>query len=202
MVAPVIKVNPESVKNYGTKAQKHFTAIRADLQAIVNATDRVAYEGDNAEKFKREAGELVRDYSKAILEALKTITDAVKTTTSNIAQSLGGQPVTIRFDGSPVVPQPVKKGDGTQSANTNQLRALSSQLTPKFASVEASLTKHLKDLQATVWEGTGKKSAVDIVTKTTTAAKKSSQDSKAAILDYIKAQLEAVESADSLRGGA
>lgn len=202
MVAAVIKVNPDSVQAYGKKAQKHFADIRADLQAIVNATDRVAYEGDNAEKFKREAGEMVRDYSKAILDALNQITDAVKTTTSNIAQSLGGKAITISFNGNPVVPQPVKKGDGTQSANTNQLRELSSKLAPRFAAVEKSLGTHLKDLQGTVWEGTGKKSAVEIVSKVTTSAKKSSQDSRKAILDYIKAQLEAVESADALRGGA
>lgn len=201
MSAPTIKVNPASITAYGTKAQRQFDSIRADLQSMVNATHNVPYEGDNAVHFKTECGRIVGEFSKAMLADMQEIANAVKTTTSNIAQSLGGHPVNISVNGHEITPQAVAKGDGTQSANTVALRALPGLLTTKYAAIEAALSAHLSALEGTQWEGTGKRSAVEVVSQRTSAARKDCEASKHSIIDYINKQLAAVESADALRGG-
>lgn len=199
MVAQNIKVNPESIRSYGAKAQRSFDQIRTDLQIMVNATDRVPYEGENAEKFKAECGRLVGDFSKAMLKDMQEISSAVRTTTSNIAQALGGEPVRINVSGTAITPQPVKKGDGTKSADTVALRALPKVLETRFESIETQLRNHLQALRGTVWEGQGKKDAVTLVTTYTSQATKQSDEAKRSIIDYINKQLQALEAADAVR---
>lgn len=194
-----IKVNPDSIKGYGSKAQSHFNEIRANLQHMANEIDRVPYEGTNAEKFKGDVGLMMSEFSTAMLKDLGAIANAVKTTTSNIAQALGGQAVNISVDGRAIIPQPVKKGDGTQAADTVALGALPTTLKAKFESINTELNNHVKNLQATIWEGKGKKDCVELVSGYTKTATKDCDDAKASIIAFIKAQLVAVEAADVVR---
>jgi hypothetical protein len=192
-----IKVQPATIKAYGRKAQEHFDGIRNDLQIIVNAIDRAPYEGNNAAKFKNTCGDMAADFSAAFLKDMQTIANAVKATTTNIAQALGGQPISINVNGSKIVPQKVSAAaDGTQSVDTIALRSLPTILNTRFDSIKSALRTHLRDLKATGWEGQGKQTAVEKVSSFTTAATKNADDAKQSIIDYINAQLEALEAAD------
>ena len=198
----VIKVNPESIHTYGKKAQKHFDDIRHHLQVMADEADRVPYAGNNAEKFKAETARLLSEYSKAMLKDLGTIADAIRVTTSNIAQSLGGQPITISVNGTPIVPQPVKKGDGTHLLDTERFLQLPGKLTANFDAIDNQLAIHLRSLTATVWEGKAKHDCVQLVGDFTNTAKKDTAEAKRSVIDYITKQTASAIEGDMLRGQA
>ena len=197
MRAQNIKVEPESIKQYGKKAQQHFDKIRQDLQVMANTIENAPYQGDNAADFKNECAEMMAKFSKGFLEDLGAIAQSVRTTTTNIAQALGGQPIIIKVDGTPIKPQKRHSKDGkVQSVDTIALKSLPTILNTRFDSAKSELRNHLRALDATAWEGNGKKVAVDKVGEFTRKANSHADEAKKSIIDYVNKQLEAVFAAD------
>lgn len=192
-----IKVQPESIKAYGRKAQAHFNDVRKDLQIIVNTVERAPYEGTNAKMFKDTCMEMASEFSTTMLADMQTIADAVRITTTNIAQALGGQPITIKVDGTKITPQKVAKSkDGSESIDTIAMRSMPRIMETRFDNITSELRGHLRALEATVWEGQGKKTAVEQVGQFTKSVSKRVDDNKRAIVKYINDQLDAVIAAD------
>lgn len=195
-MADNILVNAADIKAYGRKVQQSFDKIHSQLQIITNAIARVEYEGGNATKFKREAGEIAAAFSKAMLEDMQSISEAIRVTTTNISQALGGEPIKINVNGAAIRPQPVKKGDGTQSAKTTSLQGLSSTIGKRCDDIATQLTSQLTALRSTTWQGQGKRNAVELVTRFTRVAREHNADAKTKMTNFIAAQISALDAAD------
>ncbi|HAP77421.1 MAG TPA: hypothetical protein DCR14_15235 [Acidimicrobiaceae bacterium] len=197
----VIVVDPASIKKYGALAVEQFTKISQRLQNIVGAVITVHYFGTNAYEFKTKSGDMAVEYATALHKDLKQISDAVRTATSQIAKSLGGQPITLPASSGSGVKRPaVAKGDGTEEANTEALEQLIPEVKKYFTAIDNLLDAHLKHLSDTKWEGNAKTAAVQAVRKFTNEAKATSNKAEQAITKYIRAQVDAVTSADKTLG--
>jgi hypothetical protein len=191
----VIRVNPESVRAYATDANTQFAACRTELESLVTAVVGVAYAGPNAKTFKDTCGQMAVDFSAALLAEIRNIAGAVSTSTTNIAASLGGAPIEISVDGSPITAPTVEEGT-TFDADTTALDDLTSTVDRHLNAVGTALDEHLTKLGATDWEGTAKQNAVGQATTITNTAKTKVTDAKTKINQYIRDQVDSVNTAD------
>ncbi|MFZ4516390.1 MAG: hypothetical protein ACOYN3_08790 [Acidimicrobiia bacterium] len=95
-------MNPASVKSYGNSARSIFLNISAQLHSLVNACVEAHCSGPNSVQFKTEAGRLASEFGYTMHKDMPARADAVRVSTSNIAESLGGQPISVALDNQPI----------------------------------------------------------------------------------------------------
>jgi hypothetical protein len=195
-MSSVIRVNPDSVRQYAAAATERFGYSRTELEALVREAVEVRYFGPNAVEFKSRCGQMAAEYSTKLLADLTQIADAVRGSTSAIASSLGGVPLVLSVDGSPVGAPPVPAADGTFDVDVSALEALKPVVTRHIGAVRQALTDHLTSLKATDWEGAAKGSAVSAVTTFTTQAQTKAAEAETAITSFIESQISSVLAAD------
>ena len=100
----VIRVDPASVRGYGTQAQGIFDTMHGELVALVNDVVAVRFFGPNAVAFKTDSGKVAADFANKLNTDMGAMADAVRTSTSNIAASLGGSAITIQIDSKAITP--------------------------------------------------------------------------------------------------
>lgn len=193
---PNIRVNPGSVRSYGSSAQETFGNIRTSLESLCSDVVAVDYYGPNAVQFKTKCGELASNLANALTIDMGKIADAVKTTTSNIAASLGGPPVDIQFNGSQVQAPAVPQGDDSVGVNLPALEGMKGTTKSYFSSISDQFTSHLTSLQNTDWTGTAKDNAVSAVTTFTNSAKGKVEEAANEMATYIDTQIQATDRAN------
>lgn len=191
-----VRVNPPSVRAYGTSAQETFGNIRASLDSLCADVVGVDYYGPNAVAFKTKCGTMASELANALIKDIGGICDAVKTTTSAIAGSLGGPPVDIQFNGTPVTAPAVPAGDESVGANLPALEGMKTTAAKHFGDVSEQFTNHLASLQKTDWVGTAKENAVTAVDRFTKSAKSKVEDAKTEMSNYITEQIELISKAN------
>lgn len=192
----VIRVNPASIVQYASFATQQFERIRLDLQLLTQDAVTVRYFGPNAVGFKTEIGQIAVDFSRALLKDLGQIAEAVSLATSNIAHALGGAPVRIAVNGSPVAMPAVDAGDGAVDIDTAALEELKPSVARRLGTVDAALQEHLVRLEATDWQGQAKLGAVEAVGRFTAAARARTQETRASVARSIDQQIQSVLAAD------
>jgi hypothetical protein len=191
----VIRVDPASVRAYGTQAQGIFDNMHAELVTLVNDVVAVRFFGPNAVAFKTDAGKVAADFANKLNLDMGAMADAVRTSTSNIAASLGGAPVTIQLDSKTITPPSPETVDYVD-VDTSALESLVPVVTNHFTVLRNGLKDNMGKLQATDWEGNAKTAAVDAVQGFTTAAQAKCDAAEQSITNYITKQIEAVTTAD------
>jgi hypothetical protein len=191
----VIRVNPTSVQTYGAQAQSEFEAMSLTLKSLVDDVVAVRYFGPNAVAFKTECGRVAADFANKLHQDMAAMAEAVRRSTSNIAASLGGQPITIEVSNRPIVP-PTPPTVDYVDVDTAALEAIVPVVTGYFSDVRDGLGRHFQKLQATDWEGNAKLAAVDAVGGFTTSAILTCDAAQHALSTYINDQLESVVTAD------
>jgi hypothetical protein len=191
-----VRVNPPSVRTYGTNAQETFGSIRTSLETLVSDAVSVDYYGPNAVAFKNKCGQIASDLANALTQDMGRISDAVKATTSNIAGSLGGGPVDIQFDGAQISPPAVPQGDESVGANLPALEGLKGIANNHFTSIGEQFSNNLTALQQTDWIGTAKENAVGAVTGFTNSATTKIQEANTEMTNYIDQQIEQINRAN------
>ena len=191
----VIRVNPESVRGYGSQAQTIFEAMHTALVALVNDVVAVRYFGPNAVAFKTECGRVAADFANRLHADLGAMADAVKTSTTNIASSLGGAPISIQIDARPITP-PTPASVDYVDVDTAALEGVMPVVTGHFDGLRQGLADHLARLQATDWEGNAKLAAVDSVSGFTTSATAKCDTAETSITTYVRTQIDSVTTAD------
>lgn len=191
----VVRVNAQSVREYGTDAQAKFDAIRTELVGLVNAVTEVRYFGPNAVDFKTKSGQLAADFANKVNQDLGAIADAVRVSTSNIAASLGGAPVTISVNGTTIAPPAVATVDYVD-VDTSALDALKSTVDRHFSAINALFDGHLQKLNGTDWTGNAREQALVAVRSFTNAAKSKSSEAQQSLTTFITKQVQSVVTAD------
>lgn len=192
----LIKVDPTSVRKYGNDAQTIFGEIRARLQQLADDVVSVRYEGVNAASFKSKTGRIAEQFSMNLVKDMGSMAEAVRVSTTNIAGSLGGSPININVNGSPIAAHDVTAAD-TSEVDTSALDGLKSTITGHFTFVTNKLDEHKAALARTIWEGTAKTNAVTAVTNLTSAATSKANETQAALNNAIAQQV-----ADTLKADA
>jgi len=185
----LIRVNPDSIRQYAAAAQTQFDAVRGELQALVNDAVEVRYFGPNAVEFKTRCGQMAADFAQRLGQDLGHIADAVRVSTSAVATSLGGTPISISVNGASVAVPSVPAGDGSVEIDPSGLEALKPAVTRRIGAIGSQLSAHLHNLQTTDWQGQAKESAVAAVTGFTHAAETRADEARSQITAYIDAQI-------------
>lgn len=191
-----VRVNPPSVRAYGTTAQETFGSIRTSLETLVSDAVSVDYYGPNAVAFKTKCGQLATDLANALTTDMTKIADAVKATTTNIAYALGGPPVDIQFNGAQISAPAVPQGDESVGANLPALEGMKGTAKGHFTAISEQFSNHLTSLQGTDWVGTAKDNAVTAVTGFTTAAKSKVEEANTEMSAYIDKQIDEINKAN------
>ena len=193
-----VRVNPPSVRAYGTSAQEAFGSIRTSLfETLVSDAVSVDYYGPNAVDFKTKCGQLATDLANALTTDMTKIADAVKTTTSNIASALGGPPVDIQFNGSQISAPAVPTGDESVGANLPALEGMKGTAKRHFTAISEQFTNHLSSLQNTDWVGTAKDNAgLGAVTGFTNGAKSKVEEANTQMTTFIDKQIDEINKAN------
>ena len=192
----IVRVNPESVSNYGNTASQQFERMRGELEQLTREVVAVRYFGPNAQQFKTKSGELAVTFANALMNDLNSIAEAVRQSTSNIAASLGGRAVTINFNGAPLPPPEVPAPTDFVDVDTSALEQLRPVVTARFAALEEALQQHLTALERTDWEGQAKQGAVEAVNRFTVSARGKASEAQNDLNQTIEQQISAVVSAD------
>lgn len=196
MAQTKIRVEPNSVRSYGVKAQARFDGVRQELVALVSDVATVHYFGPNAAEFKRGCAQLTQDFSAQLLKDIQAIAESVRATTSSIAGSLGGSPISIQVNGSAVPIPAINPGDGALDVDLSALDGLMPHVRSRFGKIETGLKGHLADLRASDWTGNAKTATVDAVSKFTTQATQHCAEAEKSVNDYVTRQIDATRSAD------
>lgn len=192
----VIRVNPDSIQAYARTASGQFAKACEAMQQLANEVVAVRYFGPNAFDFKTNCGRLAEDYATKLKSDLGQIADAVRVSTSNIAASLGGQPINISLSSAKITaPQP-DKGDGSVDLDVDALAQLKPAVERHFGEIVASLDAHLRALESTDWQGQAKESAKGVVSEMTGKAKTHAAEAQKSIVKYIDDQINAAQAAD------
>lgn len=192
----VIRVDPASIRQYAAAAQSQFDAIHAELQGLVNDAVNVHYNGPNAVQFKTRCGQMAADFGRHIGQDLSRIADAVRSSTTGIATSLGGAPISIAVNASPIPVPPVPAGDGAVEIDTTGLDGLKPVVARHIGAITSELAAHLRSLQGTDWLGQAKDTAVAAVSSFTSKADGSAAIAQQSITGYIDAQISSVMAMD------
>lgn len=196
MPATQIRVEPTSVTGYGKTAQGNFDTIASTLNMLVDDCVNVHYFGGNAVKFKNQAGQMAADFGNAMSRDMGACADAIRQSTSNIAASLGGQPISIEVSNKPVKVGTPAADDGTSDVKTDALDTLIGTVTSRFEAIRTEISSHQSALGATDWMGDAKDNAVTAVGTFSTSATTKSNGAQEALTKFIHGQIESVHSAD------
>jgi hypothetical protein len=185
-----MRVNPASVSSYADTATELFAAIRSELVALVSDVVGTGDSDPDAVACTIECGGLATQLTVSLLTDLAQITDAVRASTASLAPALGGAPVTVPFDASPVVvrevpPRDDPSGPGASGLGASGVEALRPVVTTRLGAVQAALQQHLSCLEATDWHGTAKLGAVDAVRRFTAMARSRAAAAESAIVQRI-----------------
>ena len=191
----LIRVNPESVRGYGRQAQSIFEQMHDALVSLVNDVVAVRYFGPNAVAFKTECGRMAADFANRLHADMGAMADAVRTSTSNIAASLGGEPIVIRLDPRPINP-PTPEAVDYVDVDTTALEGAVPVVTRHFSSLRQGLASNVQRLQSTDWEGNAKLAAVDAVQGFTNSAQQKCNSAEQTLTKYITDQVNSVTMAD------
>jgi hypothetical protein len=191
----VVRVNPASVRQYGNSAETTFGEIRTELVNLVNQVTQVRYFGPNAVSFKTHSGQLASEFANKLNQDIAAISHAVKASTSAIANSLGGEPITIDVNVSPITPPGVESVDYVD-VDTSALESLTGTVNGHFSRVSTLFDQHLQKLVGTDWEGNAKVQATTAVQGFTSKAKTHAEQAQQSLTKYINGQLQAVTAAD------
>ena len=192
----LIRVQPDSIRQYASVAQQNFDAVRVELQALVSDAAGVQYFGPNAVDFKTRCGQMASDFATSIGQDLSAIADAVRASTTNIAGSLGGGAISISVNSSPVSVPAIAAGDGSVEIDTAGLEGLKPTVARHIEAIGSQLDAHLRSLTATDWQGAAKEGAVNAVTGFTNAARSKAAEAQSSITAYIDSQIASVLASD------
>ena len=195
MNSGVIRVNPASVRDFGTRAQANFTEINQKLNELVASVANVRYFGPNAVEFKQKTAELAATFARETHLKMQQIAEAVKTSTSNISSALGGAAISIQVDARPVEVPTIATVDYVD-VDTNALSDLKETVSTKFAAINSAFDANLAALRATDWQGQAKASADTAVSNITLVAKSTADSALGGINKAIQAQIDSVIAAD------
>jgi len=123
------------------------------------------------------------------------IADHIRAVTSNIAGSLGGQPITIEVKGGTISAPAIQKSD-VVDVDTTQLEALAGTVKRHFGILADSLVQHLKDLENTDWVGQAKDSVSQGVRQYTQKLRNNCDEVSGQITKRINDQVAAAKQAD------
>lgn len=191
----LIRVDPASVTQYGREAQAAFDEMHRSLTGLVSDVVAVRYFGPNAVAFKAECGRLAADFAAQLHVDLAAMADAVRRSTSNIAVSLGGDPIHLAVDPRPIVPPAPEVVDHVD-VDTSALDALVPVIAQRFGDLRHQLLVHLHRLEATDWQGNAKLAAVDAVGGFTASARRTCDAAEQSMTDFVRRQVHAVVVAD------
>lgn len=191
----VVRVNPTSVRQYGNDAEAKFGEIRSELVNLVNAVTEVRFFGPNAVQFKTNAGQLAADFANKLNKDIASIAQAMRSSTSAIAGSLGGEPIVIDVNVSPISPPGVESVDYVD-VDTSALESLTGTVNGHFSRITGLFDEHLQKLVATDWEGNAKEQASQAVRAFTQRAKASAEQAQQSLNKFISNQVQAVTAAD------
>jgi hypothetical protein len=192
----LIRVNPASVRSYGTVAQSEFDTMTNELSRLADDVVSVRYFGPNAVSFKTECGRLAEEFGRSLHRSMGAMAEAVRISTSNIAASLGGAAISIQLADKPVS-APAPTVVDYVDVDTAALDAVIPVVDRHFASITESLQRHLGALQGTDWEGNAKQNAVSAVQTLTANASSTCQDARTQLTTYIRSQIDSVVLADA-----
>jgi hypothetical protein len=192
----VIRVDPASIRQYAAAAQSQFDAIRGELQSLVNDAVNVRYFGPNAVQFKTRCGQMAADFGLQLGQDLSRIAEAVRASTTAIATSLGGAPISISVNATPIPVPAVPAGDGSVEIDTSGLDALKPVVARHITTITSQLAAHLRNLQGTDWQGQAKEAAIAAVGGFTNRADSSASEAQQSITGYIDAQINSVMAMD------
>jgi hypothetical protein len=191
----LIRVDPESVRGYGREAQNIFGQMHDALVSLVNDVVAVRYFGPNAVAFKTECGRMAADFANRLHADMGAMADAVRKSTSNIAASLGGEPIVIRLDPKPISP-PTPETVAYVDVDTTALEGVIPVVNRHFSALRQGLSSNVQRLQSTDWEGNAKLAAVDAVQGFTTSAQQKCNSAEQTLTKYITEQVNSVTMAD------
>ena len=192
----VIRVNPDSIRQYAAAAQSQFDAIHAELRGLVEDAVNVRYVGPNAAQFKTRCGQMAADFGLRLGQDLGRIAEAVRSSTSAVATSLGGAHISIAVNGSTLAVPSVPAGDGSVEIDTSGLDALKPVVNRRIEAISSQLAGHLRNLQVTDWQGQAKERAVAAVGGFTNAARSRAEEARSAITSYVESQISDVMARD------
>jgi hypothetical protein len=192
----LIRVNPASVRGYGTAAQGEFDAIATELTRLADDVVSVRYFGPNSVAFKRDCGRMAEEFGRSLHRSMGAMADAVRVSTSNIAASLGGAPVDIHLVDKAVV-APAPSVVDYVDVDTSALEALLPVVDGHFTSIRDALQRHLDALRRTDWEGNAKLNAVTRVQSLTSNAAAAGDEARVGLTSFIRDQIDRVVLADA-----
>ena len=191
----LIRVNPESIRAYAAHAQAVFDSITTSLDQLARDVVAVRYFGPNSVTFKTECGHLAADFGNRLHIDLSAMADAIRRSTSNIAVSLGGQPIGLSVSCRPIAP-PAPVAVDYVDVDTVALEAVVPVVIGHFGAIRDGLSHHFTQLERTDWRGTAKLAAVDAVGGFTTAARHRCDQAEQLLTSTIRQQVQAVVAAD------
>jgi hypothetical protein len=190
------RVNPTDVSAYGTAAQGYFDNIYTSLTTLCSDVVNVHYYGTNAYQFKYDAGELAEAFARGMAKDLGSLADGIRATTSNIAGSLGGQPISITVSGKDINAPTPQADTGIQEVDVTALTDLITTVGTRFTEINDAMNGHKDRLVNTDWKGDAKDGTVELVANWTTNAQTKSSDAQTKLVDFINKQIEKVNEAD------
>jgi hypothetical protein len=122
--------------------------------------------------------------------------DAVRVSTSNIAASLGGQPISIQIADQPVT-APLPTAVDFVDVDTAALEAILPVVRGHFDAIREQLASHLDRLGQTDWQGNAKQQAVTRVGGFTSRATSACDTTQHDLVDYVTRQIDAAVLADA-----
>lgn len=192
-----IRVNAQSIDTYGDIATECFAGVQGALQVLVDAVAHVNYMGENAELFKREAGQLSVKFAEGIHKDMTAMTASVNAATTAVSQSLGGRNVSVTVAAKAVTPTEGQKADaGVVQVNLPALTALQDVVNAQFKAVTEQLSSNQQALVSTDWTGVSKERAVGEVGRLTTSALGQCAEASKSLNQFITTQVDAVVRSD------
>lgn len=183
------------IQNFATRGVEIFDSVEQNLQVLVEKAANVNYQGPNARAFKTACVNHAVAFAEETTRTMGQMNDVVQANTSFIAQALGGQSISLDPPQVAIQPPAINIDESIEQADDTALNQLRDDIESLFNTVNALFDENLVNfnkLGVDGWWGPEYDNTQGDLTRLTGSAVDSCNQSRAAMVRDVQAQIDAL----------
>jgi len=189
----VKQTNGAEIDAYGKRGIEHFDVIEVKLNALVDETAEVLYNGMRAKDFKTTCCQNAVDFGTVSVQNMQSMADVISAASSYVATNLGGQAIELLPPTRSFSLPAIKADENIETADDSILNGLSSTCDSLYNDITTAYSDHLSDFEQLganeYWVGPEYDDALDDVRRLTELMLQAAEESKSLMMNAISEQL-------------
>jgi len=144
----VKQTNTAEIDAYGGRGIEYFDEIERQLNALIEETASVLYNGMRAKDFKTTCCQNAVDFGTISVQNMQSMADVISAASSYVATNLGGQAVNLEPPTRTFSLPAIQADETIETADDAVLNGLSATCNDIYTAIATAYTDHLSDFES------------------------------------------------------